>query len=146
MTVLKFEISHTRRFFNFGAPGKKKSIVSATAGTMPLVPAGCIQPPQPLQTALGSGAISGGGAVLRRRGSMSVPAVPTAVGGTGGSSPPEPSVTALPGALVLATSSATAAVASAGINPVPSTSGTGSASGSTGEECDAPYRYRYSDH
>lgn len=137
--MVDFKKQILTRFFNFGAPGKKKSIVSATVGNMPLVPAGCIQPPQPLQTACGAG----GGAVLRRRGSVST-GLPSGPSIGGGSSPSESSVvTALPGALVLATSSATAAVASAGINPVPSSSGTGSASGSIGEECDAPYRYRF---
>nr|CAH0111921.1 unnamed protein product [Daphnia galeata] len=121
-----------KRFFSFGAPGKKKSIVAATSGVSGMgLPLGNLQQ---LNFSCGSGAMS------RRRGSIGERSL--------SGSPPDHQqtvgVSATNTSLLLASSSATTAAASAGIN---SSSAMSSSAGSCanisiapGDDCDTPYR------
>ncbi|KAI9562847.1 hypothetical protein GHT06_010302 [Daphnia sinensis] len=125
--------SQKKRFFSFGATGKKKSIVAATSGITGMgLPVGNMQQ---LNLSCGSSAI-------RRRGSVGERSL-------SGSPPDHPhqqtlGVSATNTSLLLASSSATTAAASAGINSSPAI---GSSAGSCtnvsmapSDECDTPYR------
>ncbi|XP_046641795.1 uncharacterized protein LOC124327032 isoform X1 [Daphnia pulicaria] len=123
-----------KRFFSFGATGKKKSIVAATSGVSAIgLPLGNLQQ---LNLSCGSSAIRRRGSVGERSLSGSPPDHPHQQTGVG------PSATNT--SLLLASSSANTAAASAGIN---SSSAMSSTAGSCanisiapGDECDTPYR------